>query len=136
MDKPLRRSIVWDVELLAKRFEEAVKTGRALPSCRVQGYLNMWPAIIRQSWETQDTDAQRLTKFPPTGKAVDAMIETMKWIQVLEEQDRHIVWGYALGIPRQMIAKKLGIGRTTLHRRHSSALQRIADHLNQQRDAA
>jgi DNA-directed RNA polymerase specialized sigma subunit len=102
----------------------------------VQGYVNIWPAIIRQSWEAQDADDHRTTRFPPTGKAVDAMLETMKWILVLDEQDRHVVWCYAQGVPRKVIANKLGIGRTTLHRRHASALQRIADHLNDQRAAA
>ena len=129
-------SLHWTPELVAARFQDAANTEHALPPCRVQGYINVWPAIIRQSWETQDTDAQRPTRYPPTGKAVDEMLETQEWILVLEETDRHIVWGYAQGVPRKVIANKLGIGRTTLHRRHTSALQRIADHLNQLRAAA
>jgi DNA-directed RNA polymerase specialized sigma subunit len=129
-------SVAWPPERVAARFQDAVKTESALPPCRMQGYSNIWPAIIRQSWETQDTDAQRPTRYPPTGKAVEEMVETHEWIQVLEETDRHIVWGYAQGVPRKVIANKLGIGRTTLHRRHTKALQKIADHLNFQRTTA
>jgi hypothetical protein len=125
----------WTPERVAARFVEAVQTERALPTCRVQGYINIWPAIIRQSWETHDTDAQHIIRFQPTGKAVDEMVKTHGWIQVLEKTDRHIVWGYARGVPRMVMTKKLGIGRTTLHRRHTTALQMIADHLNRLREA-
>ncbi len=126
----------WTPERVAASFQDAARTERALPPGRVQGYINIWPAIIRQSWETQDADDHCSTGFPPTGNAVDEMVETHGWIQVLEEADRHIVWGYARGVPRRAIANKLGIGRTTLHRRHTTALQKIADHLNCLREAA
>jgi hypothetical protein len=58
------------------------------------------------------------------------MLEAMQWIQVVEETDRHIVWSYADGTPRDVIARRHGIGRTTVHRRHTAALQKIVDHLN------
>lgn len=117
---------------VADRFRDAFFTARSLPPERMQGYFNAWPTILRQSWEGIGADVQhRPCRFPPTGKAVDEMLETMRWIQVLEESDRHIVWGYARKIPRLIIAKKLGIGRTTLHRRYASAIQKITDHLNQ-----
>ena len=128
-------TVQWTANQVSDRFRDAVITARSLPPVRVQGYFNGWPSIIHQSGGTVDTDDYiRLRRFPPTGAAVEKMMETMRWIQVLEEIDRHIVWGYAKGIPRVVMAKRLGIGRTTLHRRHSGALQKIADHLNRRRE--
>ena len=33
------------------RFEEAARTLRRLPDDKPQGYFNVWPAIVRTTWE-------------------------------------------------------------------------------------
>lgn len=81
----------WTIEDVAARFEEAASTGRRLPPVRVQGYFNTWPVIVRKEWETFSADEKVYRPFPPTPDAIDRMLETMRWVQWLEVEQRHRV---------------------------------------------
>ena len=71
---------MWDLERVAARYEEAASTARRLPSVRVQGYFNTWPAIKREAWESYAEEERRPVRFPPEPAAIDRMIETMGWV--------------------------------------------------------
>ena len=137
--KPIRRGIaastqdqcVWTAQLIARRFEDAVDTARRLPKVAITGYFNSWPEIVRRSWEVDSHDHKPYPTYPPTGREMDRMMETMRWIQLLDdEEDRHLIWDHAKGRSRNEIARRRGISRTTAWRRWQAALMRIVDALN------
>jgi hypothetical protein len=66
----------------------------------VQGYFNTWPAIVRKEWEVP-ADETVYRPFPPSPEAIDRMLETMRWVQWLEVEQRHRVdAGQALRLAR------------------------------------
>ncbi len=86
----------WTNDAIAARFEEASDTAHRLAPVRVQGYFNVWPVIVRQQWEELARDNAR-KHFPPSPEAIDRMVETMKWVQPLTVEERHLVWMRAEG---------------------------------------
>jgi hypothetical protein len=125
-----RRNATWTIEDVAARFEEAASTGRRLPPVRVQGYFNCWPAIVRREWETFAADEKVYRPFPPSPDAIDRMLETMRWVQWLEVEQRHLVWMRAKRYGWRDITIRFACDRTTAWRRWQRALQTVADQLN------
>lgn len=117
----------WTVDDLAARFAEAAKTARRLPRVGVQGYFNVWPAIIRQQWETLSNEEPEMRPIPPSPEAIERMMQTMRWVQWLEVDDRHLVWMRAKDVPWNRIARRFGCNRVTAWRRWTKALQIVAD---------
>lgn len=120
----------WTIEEVAARFEEAVSTGRRLPPVRVPGYFNTWPAIVRSEWETLSATEKLPHYLPPSPAAIDRMLETMRWTQWLEEEQRHLVWMRAKQYEWKDICRRFGCDRTTAWRRWHKALAKVALHLN------
>jgi hypothetical protein len=58
------------------------------------------------------------------------MLETMRWMQWLEVEQRHLVWMRAKHYEWKFICRRIGRDRTTAWRRWQKALQIVADHLN------
>lgn len=124
----------WTVERVDERFREAAITAHRLPPVRVQGYFNTWPAIRRMPWETLGAEAP-IRRFPPSPEAIERMLEAMRWVQWLEEEERHLVWMRAERHRWRDICARLGCDRTTAWRRWQRALQIVADTLNGKREA-
>ena len=120
----------WTTEDVAARFEEAARTARRLPRVRVQGYFNVWPAIVRDQWEVIGNDEPRAYRFPPEPKAIEQMMETMRWVNWLEVEQRHLVWMRAGHHDWKEISRRFGCDRTTAWRRWQRALDLIAEQLN------
>ena len=120
----------WTIEGVAARFEEAASTGRRLPPVRVQGYFNCWPAIVRKEWESFSADEKVYRPFPPTPDAIDRMLETMRWVQWLEVEQRHLVWMRAKRYGWREIGIRFACDRSTAWRRWQMALAKVALHLN------
>ena len=120
----------WTIEDVAARFEEAASTGRRLPPVRVQGYFNTWPVIVRKEWETFAADEHVYRPFPPDPDAIDRMLETMRWVLWLEEEQRHLVWMRAKDVDWKVIARRLACHRTTAWRAWQKALATVATNLN------
>jgi hypothetical protein len=96
---------------------------------RVQGYFNTWPAIRRMPWETLGAEPT-IRRYPPAPEAIDRMLETMRWVLWLQEEERHLVWMRAERHRWRDICTRFGCDRTTAWRRWQKALQTVADHLN------
>jgi len=126
------RSIVaeWTVEDVAARFAEAVETGRRLPPVRVQGYFNVWPALVREAWETYPEEDHVCRPIPPSPQAIDRMMETMRWVVWLEVEQRHLVWMRAKNMGWKIISRRLACHRSTAWRAWQMALTEVADKLN------
>ena len=128
------RSVVaeWTTEDVAARFAEAVETGRRLPRVKVQGYFNVWPVFAREMWESAPDDDDAYRPLPPTPQAIDRMMETMRWVQWLEEEQRHLLWMRAKHYGWREISVRFACCTKTAQRRWQKALQAVADHLNGQ----
>lgn len=120
----------WDADSVAARFTDAVETSRRLPPVRVQGYLSVWPSFVREQWEGFAADDDKPLRFPPSPEAIDRMLQTMRWVQWLDTETRHLVWMRAKRHAWQNIAKRFGCDRTTAWRRWQQALDTIAAKLN------
>lgn len=124
----------WTVEAVASRFIEAVHTSRRLPPVRVQGYFNVWPILARQAWEVMSHDDIEPRPLPPDPEAIERMMETLRWVQWLEEEQRHLVWMRAKEHEWKDICRRFGCDRTTAWRRWQRALGVVAARLNEGAD--
>jgi hypothetical protein len=124
------RSQRWDIDEVASWLVEGARTAHRLPPVRVQGYFNVWPTIVRSDYERMAKDDEPVCRFPPEPAAIDRMMETMRWVQWLEIEQRHLVWMRAERYPWREICKRFGCDRTTAWRRWQVAMSVIVDHLN------
>ena len=66
------------------RFEEAARTLRRLPDDGArQGYFNVWPPIVRTTWEIMAMERQPM-KVWATPQSIDRMDECFAWLFWLE----------------------------------------------------
>jgi len=122
---------VWTVETVAARFSEAARTARRLPRVAVQGYVSTWPVVVRSELEAYP-DRDRLYRLPPPSpQDIALMLEAMKWVQVLELDERHLVWMRAKRFDWIEIGKRFGCDRTTAWRRWKRDIQLVTDKLNE-----
>ena len=120
----------WTPEQVAERFREAAETAQRLPGLRSQGYFSVWPAFARREWEAFSNDEPVYHRFPPSPDAIERMIETMRWMQWLEVEQRHLVWMRAKRYGWREIAIRFACDRTTAWRHWQQALQSVTSHLN------
>lgn len=120
----------WTPEDVANWLSESVSTSRRLPPVRVQGYFNVWPAFVRREWEALAVEDRIYPRFPPSPDAIDRMLETMRWMQWLEVQERHLVWMRAQRYGWREIGIRFACDRSTAWRHWQTALQGVTDKLN------
>ena len=120
----------WTTEVVAARLQEAAITGRSLPSAMVKGYYNTWPMIVRQEWERWALDDRPVQRFPPSPEAVERMMETMRWMQLIQQEQRKLLWMRAHGQRWREISACLGCDRNTARRRWEHALQAVVMQIN------
>ena len=120
----------WDIDEVASWLVEGARTAHRLPPVRVQGYFNVWPTIVRSEYERMAKDDEPVYRFPPEPAAIDRMMETMRWVQWLAVEQRHLVWMRAERYPWREICKRFGCDRTTAWRRWQAAMSVIVGHLN------
>lgn len=119
----------WTSKQVAARFEEAARVAHRLPPVRVQGHFNAWPTIQRMPWE--NLGVEPLVAFvPPQPATVERMLETTRWVQWLEEEQRHLVWMRAQRYPWREVCRRFGWDRTTAWRHWSKAIERVTARLN------
>ena len=120
----------WTIDDVALRFSQAADVARRLPAVRVQGYFNCWPAIKRAEHENLGADDRPPVYFPPSPESVDRMLEVMRWVFWLEEEQRHLVWMRAKRYEWHQIGRRFACDRNTAARRWKKAMQLVADKLN------
>ena len=122
---------LWTVEAVADRFVDAARTARRLPRVAVQGYASTWPIVVLPG----DTYPDPLKVYrlpPPSPQDVEQMLEVMRWVQLLELDERHLVWMRAKRFDWVEISKRFACDRTTAWRRWKRDMQVLADRLNAQ----
>jgi len=122
--------VEWTIDDVAARFEEAAETARRLPPVLIQGYFSTWPAFVLREWEGFAADEKVYKPLPPSPQAIDRMLETMRWVQWLPVDLRHIVWMRTKGCRWREIAARGACCTKTARRRWIQALERIATRLN------
>jgi len=120
----------WTIDEVAARFAQAAQTARRLPPVHVQGYFNVWPAIIRQQWETLSHEPIPMRPISPSPEAIERMEEAMRWVQWLEVDDRHLVWMRAKDVAWSRVARRFGCNRATAWRRWRMALEAVVVRLS------
>ncbi|MBK8746069.1 DUF6362 family protein [Propionivibrio sp.] len=95
-----------------------------------QPSIRQWPAFAREVWESAPNDDHVYRPLPPSPQAIERMMETMRWVFWLEEEQRHLVWMRAKDIDWKIIAWRLACHRTTAWRAWQKALATVAANLN------
>ena len=130
-ETPLKpRGAAWTPDDVSARFCEAAVTAGRLPPVRVQGYFNCWPAFARSEWEAFSADEPVHRSFPPSPEDVDRMLETMRWVQWLDVEQRHLVWMRAKRYGWREIGIRFAFCTKTAQRHWQKALDRVATNLN------
>lgn len=122
----------WTTDYVAARFEEASTIGRRLARVGARGYVAAWPTVIREDWERLATDDDPVRRPPPSPQEVDRMLETMRWVQWLDVETRHIVWMRAQRYEWHQIGRRVGCHRVTAGRRWQEALKVVVAALIEQ----
>ena len=120
----------WTVDDVAARFADAAETAHKLPRVRPGGYFNPWMTLAMQVPERYPDPERLYRPMPPSPQAVERMLETMRWVLWLEEEERHLVWMRAERHRWRDICARFGCDRTTAWRRWQRALSIVADRLN------
>ena len=120
----------WSIDDVDARLRQAVLTAHRLPPVRVAGYFSLWPAILRTEYERMAADVPRKLRFPPTPVDIEQMLETMRWVQWIEIEQRKLVWMRAERYRWDDIARRFGCAARTAQRRCDAALHMITLHLN------
>lgn len=131
----------WQGGDVAVRIEAAVETLRRLPKEGPMGYASCLPEPLRERgevWalavEKGGYDSPRVRLGPPTGQAIDEMVETLWWTMWVPARHRKLLMAHALmrGRPDwKRLGRVFGVHEATLRRWRSAALDAIADRLNQ-----
>lgn len=123
--REVRMAELWTIDSLADRFVEAARTARRLPRVGVQGYASTWPIVILP--DDAYPDPVRVYRLPPPSpRDVEQMLEVMRWVQLLEQDERHLVWMRAKRYDWVEISKRFACDRTTAWRRWKRDLQIVA----------
>ncbi len=119
----------WTIEEVAARFAEAAEVAHRLPCVRPAGHFNPWLTLALQVSERYP-DSERLYRpLPPSPEAIERMLETMRWIQWLEVEQRHLVWMRANRHEWQVIGRRFACDRNTASRRWNKAIATVVKRL-------
>lgn len=114
-----------DVNDLAKRYREAWLVARRVPSGINLGHASYWPEFNPNRWEVYHSEDVRIKPAPPSADAVDRMVECMRWLRWLSEEERELIWLRASGMSWRLIAEELKLNRKTPVTRWNKAMNRL-----------
>lgn len=120
----------WTVEMVEERLVEAADVMRRLPSVRVPGYFNTWPAMVVEFADLVGQEPEPMRLSPPSPAAISRMEQTLLWLRWLDPIDAKIVWARATGERWKSICWKTGLGRTAANQHWLYALSILAWKLN------
>ena len=133
-----RRIILSSAELaiaeLEQRFREAWIVSRRLPGSLKLGYSNFWPEIKLDRWQVYHGEDKPTQCLPPSSDEVDRLVQCMRWLRWLDENERQLIWRRASRMPWREIAKVCGRSNTTVRRYWHRAMLKI--HIQKQLKAS
>jgi len=110
---------------LADRYREAWLTSHRVPAGIRLGYTAFWPEMNYDKREQIRRAEREVLSVQTTPDDVDRMLECVRWLTGLVEEDRKLIWLRASGLTWRDIAEHTGIPRTSVHRYWHRALLRI-----------
>jgi hypothetical protein len=126
----------WTADAVAARFAEAAETAHKLPRVRPAGYFNPWMTLAMQVPERYPDPERVYRSMLPSPQAVERMLETMRWVQWLDLEQRHLVWMRANRYEWQQIGRRFACDRNTASRRWHRVMELVAHQLNRGLGAA
>ena len=132
-DTPWRAT--WTATDVANQLEEAVSTLKKLPPVRVQGYFSVWPEFACSPQELLMQEAQPI-HLVATPAAITRLEQTLDWTGWVEAEERKLIWRRAARVRWRVICWEMGCTRMTVWRRWMSALDKIANQLNNPQQVA
>lgn len=113
------------------RFEEAARTLRRLPNppgSGPKGYGNAWPAYVQDARHAYGYHEVQM-RVVPSAADIQNMEECIAWLAWLSPDDARIVWMRAEGARWKQVCYRVGVARSTAHRRWAAALLTVAKNL-------
>lgn len=120
----------WTAEEIAARFADAAETAHKLPRVRPGGYFNPWMSLAMQVPERYPDPERLYRPMPPSPQAVERMLETKRWVQWLDVEQRHMVWMRAKRYEWQQIGRRFACDRNTAARSWRRLMELVAWRLN------
>lgn len=116
----------WTPQLLNSLLRSLVKVEARLPRPGPRGY----PRAAMLVGGLYLCSGGRSTCSLPHEDDVRLLLDLSRWMLWLEESERHLLNMHAIGVPREIIGRKLGISRTSVWRRWSAAINKLVICLN------
>lgn len=108
------------------RMQSAVLTLKRLPAVKVQGYISLWPNVIRDPLEILQMEPE-LMRVRPSGKDITELEEVLfVWMPWLSIDERKLLWLRAHRTPWKAICWQFGCGRTKAWEMYKRTLSKIA----------
>jgi hypothetical protein len=120
----------WTAEEVAARFVEATETAHRLPRVKPEGYFNPWMALAFQMPDRYPDPERLYRPLPPSPEAIERMLETMRWMQWLEVEQRHLIWMRSSRYRWEQIGRRFACAARTAQRRFDAAIHLVTLHLN------
>lgn len=130
---------MWTALMVADRLREAAETLGRLPFNHPGRRMSSsWPDIVRSFKDLKGFTDPARPRMAPSAAAIDRMDEViLRWLPRLTGEgageDVKLLWTWMAKIPSEHMARKLGVSRSTLSRRRSAALKKLAVLLNSDR---
>ncbi|OQX35885.1 MAG: hypothetical protein B0D91_09985, partial [Oceanospirillales bacterium LUC14_002_19_P2] len=97
-----------------------------LPSGIKLGHSSGWPEMIFDQREQIRRAEREVLSVRPTPEDEERMLECIRWLAVLVDEDRKLIWLRTSGLAWREIAKRSGIPRTSVQRRWHRALLAVS----------
>lgn len=122
----------WTSLIVADRIREAAETLKRLPDHHPgKRYRCALPTPVRNPNEAYGYTPLEAPLGPPAASAIDRMDEViLDWMKWLESDEIKIIWSWVLGVPARIVGGRLGVHRSTVHRRRIGVLKKLAVFLN------
>lgn len=120
-----------DIKELGKRYREAWLVAYRVPSGLNLGHSSFWPEIKPNRWEVYHSEDVKFKPSPPSAEAIDRMVECMRWLRWVNEDERQLIWLRASGLSWRDIAEVAGLSRMTASRHWRKALMQVILRQNQ-----
>ena len=117
------------------RFEDAARTLRRLPNppgSGPRGYGQSWPDYVQDAKHAYGYHEATI-RVAPSALDIQHMEECFEWLSWLKPDDARIVWMRAEGARWKQVCYRIGVVRSTAHRRWAAALLTVQKRLRKMR---
>ncbi len=118
--------VPWTREDIKYVLRHIDKVGRKFPSAQPRGHSQR-SFMLGTSLQGA---VGRPVHSSPSEDDVELFLQISNLMHSLEESERHLLWLYAKGLPKEDICRQLGMSRSSVWRRWSMAINKLLIILN------